>query len=63
MGEVVQFHKLSGVRCPACEKRLAYDQESNSLECRTEGCGEGYLRSDDKMKITIKEGYTLIETR
>lgn len=42
---------------------MAFDSRTDSIECVTPECGDGFLRSDEGISITIEDGYTIIAAK
>ena len=61
MGDVIEFRKLTGIRCPHCGSRMAWVKEDNEIRCVQHGCGKGYLRSSSTMRVTVEDGRTIVE--
>jgi len=63
MGNVIEFRRLTGVLCPECEERMAFDPRTSSIECVTKGCGHGYLRAKAGVTVRVEGDYTIIESK
>jgi len=49
------------IKCGNCQKPMV--RNANGFECRRPDCGKGYLRAKGGMKITQRDGVTILESK